>query len=124
MGVDCSLFVLASFSDPEREGYVYHSFRLNRRREQWDLLGAVPKRQHWPQVQVPRGGHTTYEGGEVPDGFEDRERGYLSGNPYGDKLYSCKGRDLPQITGGGLNGNILDFVRENFADLDVIIFWS
>ena len=135
MGVDATLFVIANYSG-YGVGYVTCSFDLNRDRDLWGPLEQMQRRDKhrtWAQVQVPQGSHSTYRGGEVPTGFEDRESGYLRDDCYGNKLDAFKGRLLAGVKREEdgrfpgdvppLNQAVFDFVATHFPEHDVVVYW-
>jgi hypothetical protein len=124
MGVDVTVFVLATYSSDV--GYVGAAFRLSRDRDLWDVLTKIPKPRKWAQIQLPQGAHSTYADGEKPKGYDDREVRYLSTDCYGSALVACKGAAFATAatkTESPLNREILSFVARVYADHDVVLFW-
>jgi len=122
MGVDCTLLVLAQYGP-----YVAHTFSLNRDCQLWEILEGIVgthSDRELPDIQIALGAWSNY-GGEIPDGYEDREPGHIQNDIYGNSLRSFKGRHLAGVESGyGLNTAILKMVADHFGDHDVVLFWS
>lgn len=126
MGVDVTLFVMAVYSDlrDNGEGYVHHSFRMERERDLFDKLQWVPMTKTWATIQLPHGSWSWFHGEERPPERRDHECGWLSKDNYGSPLRSCHGRDLSElVTEYDDNRAILDFIINNCPDHDVVVFW-
>ena len=122
MGVDATLMVIGHGADDE--GYCTTAFRLDRDRDLWPSMEALPKRHLFEHVVVPQGPWCNYAG-DVPEGYEERECGYIQKDAYGNTLHACKGRDFESVESdfSDFNNAVLAFVIEHYANHYIVIFW-
>ncbi len=133
MGVDATLFVLGHSGSGV--GFVEHVLGLERDSDLWTALEEVVgahKHRRWPQLQLPRGSWVNYSG-DVPEGYEDHESGYLQSDSYDGDFWAFKGKHLAgvcRVSDGDypewrseLNEAVLAFVSTHCAECDVVVFW-
>lgn len=78
MGVDCTIFIVASYSRDVAYGDAM--IHLDRDRDLFPLLGEIAPVGRFPRLQVMQGSWgCDSEGNRLPD---DRESGYLFGDSY------------------------------------------
>ena len=126
MGVVATLFVLATYSDPD-EGFVRHVFRLRAGKALWDPLHALAYHQVYADVQLPHGGHSNFgkDAPPIPAEFADHEAGHLQRDPYGQPLRAIKGSQLLVLDDGGtFNQAVFEFIATHFPEHDIVVYWS
>lgn len=122
MGIDCTLFVVAGYS--RDTAYAAMTIELNRERDLWRKLEALPSEKKWSRIQVPRGSWVTYSDGTKPADQDDRELGYLFTDSYDAPLRSVRSGDLRSVTSEyPSNASALAFVADQYPDHDVILIW-